>query len=126
MSKQIRFSILSIYLGVLRRNKCAVFLVVATLAFFAYASLILPGQVTRNRETQPTVTEIGQVVSVTRNFRKYGGQSQSISVQVTHGYVGGLSTLPVKVGDSVEIQYTEFEGKPERMASVHAVPQATK
>jgi hypothetical protein len=118
MTKASKHLSLSVYLEACRRSKGAIAFVAFMLGAFFYLSTVLPGQVVRHQDAEPRKKAIGTVVWVAQTSSEFGGQQQSIRVSIPEGYVGGDSTLPVKIGDVVTVEYTVFDGKPERMARV--------
>jgi hypothetical protein len=108
--KSRRSSGLSGCVALLQQNKLAIVVFMAVIAGVIYLFDIFPEQQMRERRTQPTVTEIGKVISV-------GGVS--FTVQLAQGPVTTPSTLPVHVGDTVEVRH--MKEYPARVVNVRRV-----
>jgi hypothetical protein len=104
-----------------RRNKALVFLLMLVVGACFYFFAVFPNQIMQHVNAEPTKKGVGTVVGVGETFTRWGGHSRSIVVHVNGNNVGGLSTLPVKIGDTVEVEYTEFGGVPQRMARVYSL-----
>ena len=78
------------------RNKLAVVVLTSAVATITYVFDVLPGQQMREFRSQPWVTEPGKIIALGR---------ESITVQLAHGPISTPTTLPVHVGETVEVQH---------------------
>jgi hypothetical protein len=110
MSKLGRISDSRFYVETLWQNKLAVVILGVAIAAILYVFDVLPKQQMQEFRTQPTVTESGRVIALGR---------ESITVQLAQGPISTPTTLPVHLGDIVEVQHMkEF---PARVVSIRRV-----
>jgi hypothetical protein len=96
VSKPVRVFDLAFFVDTLWRSKLAVVVLASAIATIIYVFGVLPEQQMQEFRTQPTVTESGRVIALGR---------ESITVQFAHGAISTPTTLPVHVGDTVEVRH---------------------
>jgi hypothetical protein len=98
------------YIETFWRNKLAVAVLISAIAAIFYVFDVLPEQQLQEFRTQPTVIESGRVIALGR---------ESITVQLAQGPISTPTTLPLHVGDTVEVRH--MKAFPARVVSIRRV-----